>query len=84
VEQSLLYVREVLAPHTENSNVGKSLFKKITKGNYASEEQFIRDLSEDESKFLNQVLKEAIDYSSQEQDSERARQLNDVYELLFI
>lgn len=84
MEQSLLYVREIISAHTNNSQLGMSLYKKLTHNSYQTEEAFIRDLSEDESQFLNQVLKEAIDYSKQSQDYERANQLNDVYEILFI
>lgn len=84
MEQSLLYVREIISAHTESSPLGKSLYEKLANKSYHTEEAFIRDLSEDESEYLNQVLKEAIDYSKQSQDDERANQLNDVYAMLFV
>jgi hypothetical protein len=86
MDQSLAYLREILSLHTENSDIGKELYDKLTNGNYTGEGQlqFVRELSEDEMSFLDHVLKEAIAYSKHAQDSERANHLNEVYELLFV
>ena len=84
MEQSLGYLREILAAHTENDEIGKRIFNRISKHDYSSEEEFSRGLSQEESHYLNAILKEAIDYSRQEQDPERVRQLSEVYEQLFI
>ncbi|WP_071395132.1 sigma-G-dependent sporulation-specific acid-soluble spore protein CsgA [Bacillus tuaregi] len=84
MDQSLEYLLEILSGHTEHDSVGKSLFHKISSHDYASEENFARALSQEESQYLNQILTEAIDYSQQEKDYVRARHLNEVYELLLI
>lgn len=84
MEQSLKYVREVLAGHIDREEVGRNIYLKITKNQYKTERDFVMDLSEGEARYLDQVLKEAIDYSKQSQDYERAEQLSDVYQILFV
>jgi hypothetical protein len=86
MNQALGYVREILAGHTDNDNekIGKKVYDKISNKHYATERMFVKNLTAEEMYFLNQVLVEAIDYSNQEQDYERAKQLNEVYELLTI
>ncbi|MCU9613226.1 sigma-G-dependent sporulation-specific acid-soluble spore protein CsgA [Caldibacillus lycopersici] len=84
MEQSLGYLREILAAHTEDDVVGKKIYQRIRNRDYKDEHQFVMELSQEESTYLNQILKEAIDYSRQEQDYERMQQLNDVYEQLFV
>lgn len=83
MNQSLAYVREVLSLYTDRSDTGKSIYSKMMEGHFMSEEAFIRELSEGEINFLNQVLEEEIQHAKNEQDSKRAHHLNDVYELLF-
>jgi hypothetical protein len=83
MDQSLGYLREILAGHTENDAVGKRLYYRVSNVNYQDEGSFARELTAEESDYLNNILKEAIDYSNQEKDEERARHLNEVYELLF-
>lgn len=84
MDQSLRYLREILSAYSENDSVGKKLYNRISKYDYSSEEKFVEQLSQHESHYLNQMLRDAIQYSKQERDDERARQLNEVYELLFI
>ena len=84
MNQSLGYVQEILSAHTEDSKVGKHIYNMISDGNYDSGEQFVRDLSVGESHYLNRVLQDAIAYSNQEQDEERSKHLNEIYELLFV
>ncbi|MFY4776614.1 sigma-G-dependent sporulation-specific acid-soluble spore protein CsgA [Metabacillus sp. RGM 3146] len=84
MDQSLGYLREILSAHTEFDEVGKRLFDRISTYDYSTEGEFARNLNQEESNYLNQVLAEAIRYSNQEQNYERACQLNEVYELLFI
>ncbi|SFB94380.1 sigma-G-dependent sporulation-specific acid-soluble spore protein CsgA [Peribacillus sp. B-H-3] len=84
MDQTLGYLREILSGHTDSDHAGKILYHKLVKNNYKDEEAFVRDLSSSEGDYLNKVLKEAIDYSEQEGDSERAGQLNEVYELLIL
>jgi len=83
MNQSLAYVREVLSLYTDRSDTGKSIYSKMMEGHFKSEEAFVRELSEGEINFLNQVLEEEIQHAKNEQDSKRAHHLNDVYELLF-
>ncbi|WP_142383620.1 sporulation protein [Bacillus sp. V5-8f] len=82
MNQSLLFVREIMAGHTE-SKFGKSIYDKLTNFSHDTED-FVRSLTGDEMYYLNNVLAEAIDYSNQERDDERSMQLNRVYELLTI
>ncbi|HWL23559.1 MAG TPA: sigma-G-dependent sporulation-specific acid-soluble spore protein CsgA [Ureibacillus sp.] len=84
MDQSLGYLREILAGYTENDAMGKRLFDKVSNRNYVTEGKFVEDLTQVESNYLNRVLVDAIKYANQEQDAERAHQLNEVYELLFI
>ena len=84
LNQSLGYLQEILSGHTEDSKIGKSIYERISKYQYTSEEQFARDLSVGETHYLNAILREAISYSNQEQDDVRARHLNEIYELLYI
>lgn len=84
MEQSLAYVREIIAGHTETSEIGNNIYEKVTNGNYSNDVQFVRELSEDETSYLNRVLQDAIEYSKQSQDIERANQLSEVYGLLFV
>ena len=84
MDQSLGYLREILATYTEKDVVGKRLYNKISTHDYPTESKFVEDLNQEENQYLNQVLIDAIEYSNQEQDYERAHQLNEVYELLFI
>lgn len=84
MKQSLGYLQEILSAHAEDSSIGENIYNRISDKNYASGEQFVRDLSESESQYLNRILEDAIAYSNQEQDEERARQLNEIYELLYV
>ena len=84
MDQSLGYLREILSAYMENDTVGKKIYNRISTHDYQSEGQFVNQLSQVENHYLNRILIDAIKYSKQEQDFERARQLNEVYELLFI
>ena len=84
MDQSLGYLREILSAYSENDTVGKKIYNRISHQDYPSEEKFVEQLTQEETHYLNRVLKDAIKYSKQEQDYERAHQLNEVYELLFI
>lgn len=84
MEQSLKYLREILAAHVDRDVLGRSIYERLSTYEYETEEAFVEDLTTKESHYLNAILTEAIDYSNQEQDKERARQLSDIYEVLFI
>lgn len=49
---------------------------------YVNEEEFVKDLDDNEMSFLNHVLEKEIKYAQNEQDQKRAKELNEVYELL--
>jgi hypothetical protein len=83
MDQTLGYLREILAGHTDVM-VGKEIYKLLSDKEYSTEAAFVRELTQEEAKYLNRILIEAIEYSNQEQDYERARQLNEVYEILTI
>lgn len=84
MDQSLGYLREILSAYSENDTVGKRIYNRISNHDYPNEGKFVEQLTQEETRYLNKVLKDAISYSKQEQDYERAHQLNEVYELLFI
>lgn len=84
MDQSIGYLQEILSEYTEKDAVGKRIFDRISTHDYLTEEKFVRELTQKENQYLNRVLAKAIEYSNQEQDYERARQLNEVYELLFV
>ncbi|MBM4761939.1 sigma-G-dependent sporulation-specific acid-soluble spore protein CsgA [Bacillus sp. B15-48] len=83
MEKTLAYLREILANYTEKNDLSKKIYDKIEEGNYTSEGEFVRDLSFEESEYLNKILPWEINYANNEKDDERAYQLNEVYELLF-
>ncbi|WP_053363769.1 sigma-G-dependent sporulation-specific acid-soluble spore protein CsgA [Bacillus sp. FJAT-27251] len=83
MEQTIAYLREILANYTEKEDVSVRIYRKIEKGNYASEGALVHDLTFEESEYLNKILPWEIQYAKNEQDEQRAYQLNEVYELLF-
>lgn len=83
MDKSIGYLRESLSNYLEDSDVCRSLFKRINTEKFDSEEDFVKTLTVKEIEVLNEVIKEEIDYANQEQDLKRANELNEVYELLF-
>lgn len=84
MDKTLGYLRETLSNYTdEHHELANHIYRKLAKGNFRSEEVFVRHLSQKESDFLNKILQNEIHYAKQEQDEKRAHQLNEVYELLF-
>ncbi|KKK37811.1 sporulation protein [Mesobacillus campisalis] len=83
MEQTIAYLREILANYTEKDDVSVGIYRKIEKGSYASEGALVNDLTFEESEYLNKILPWEIQYAKNEQDEQRAYQLNEVYELLF-
>lgn len=83
LEMTLGYLRESLSNYTEEDQVCRKVYEKLERNNYQNEEEFVRDLTTQEIEKLNEIMKEEIDYAKQEQDEKRARELNEVYELLF-
>ncbi|MBY0096796.1 sigma-G-dependent sporulation-specific acid-soluble spore protein CsgA [Mesobacillus maritimus] len=83
MEQTIAYLREILANYTEKDPISNKIYSKIEAGNYASEGDLVKDLTYEESSYLNGILPWEIQYAQNEQDDQRAYQLNEVYELLF-
>ena len=83
MDKTLGYLRETLSNYSEQYSVGKSIYKKLVTHNFHGEGAFVKVLSQEEINFLDKILPDEINYAKEEQDSERARQLNEVYELLF-
>jgi hypothetical protein len=78
---TLGYLKEAIANY-DNSSVGIRISKKLEKGQFNTERDFVLILDEDEVQFLNKVLPDEIKYAFNEQDFIRGNQLNEVYELL--
>lgn len=83
MDHTLGYLRETLSNYTDQYSIGQEIYNKLKENNYQNEGPFVRSLSQEESDFLNRILPDEINYANEEQDSVRAKQLNEVYELLF-
>lgn len=83
MDQTLGYLREILANYNDEHSIGRHLYRKVTEGKYTSEGTFVRDLNRQEIDFLNKILPNEIKYAKEELDEKRAHELNEVYELLF-
>ncbi|MCY9012318.1 sigma-G-dependent sporulation-specific acid-soluble spore protein CsgA [Bacillus inaquosorum] len=81
MDVTLGYLRESLSNHLENE-VCQRICKKMLEKRYVNEEEFVKDLDDNEMSFLNHVLEKEIKYAQNEQDQKRAKELNEVYELL--
>jgi len=83
MDKTLGYLKETLSNYTDDHSEGRFIYKKLGEGTYHSEESFVRDLTQKEIHFLNNILPREINYAKEEQDEKRAYELNEVYELLF-
>ena len=79
---ALAYLKEVLSNYTDTEELGRSIYRKLEQEHYSTELSFVRELTEEETSFLNNILPDEIEYANNEQDEVRAEQLNEVYELL--
>jgi hypothetical protein len=83
MEKTLAYLREILSNYLEyHDDTPRRIYKKLLSKTYKSEGEFVRDLSQKESAFLDRILPHEIRYAMDERDFERVYQLNEVYELL--
>lgn len=82
MEKTLAYLREILSSYVTHHNFPNSIYKKLQTKDYRGEGEFVRDLSEEEIAYLNQILPKEINHALEVQDYERVYQLNEVYELL--
>lgn len=83
MDKTLGYLREILSNYSDEHSEGRQLYRKLSEGNFSSEEDFVRKLNQKEITFLNKMLPNEINYAKEEQDDKRAHELNEVYELLF-
>jgi len=82
MDNTLAYLKEILSNYTDDHSEGRFIYKKIIEGAYKSEGPFVRDLTQKEIHFLNNILPKEINHAKEAQDEKRAYQLNEVYELL--
>ena len=83
MDQTLGYLREILANYNGEHTIGSHLYRKLAEGNFSTEGSFVRQLNQSEINFLNKILPDEIQYAKEEQDEKRAHELNEVFELLF-
>jgi hypothetical protein len=83
MDKTLGYLRETLSNYTEQYSIGQEIYNKLMKYKSPSEGSFVKHLTQSEIDFLNRILPDEINYAKEEQDQERAHQLNEVFELLF-
>lgn len=83
MDKTLGYLRETLSNYTDQYSIGREIYIKLRKHDFQSEGAFVRVLSEEEIGFLDKILPDEINYAKEEEDLLRAKQLNEVYELLF-
>lgn len=84
LDQQLAYVRESLSNHIDDHQICANIYKKLESRSYKNEEEFVRDLTENETAILNLVLRYEMDYARFEQDDNRVAQLNSIYEQLLL
>jgi hypothetical protein len=82
MDKTLGYLRETLSNYTNEHSHGRHLYRKLAEGHFPNEESFVRHLSSGEIEFLNKILPDEINYANEEKDHKRARELNEVFELL--
>ncbi|ALC82382.1 MULTISPECIES: sigma-G-dependent sporulation-specific acid-soluble spore protein CsgA [Bacillus] len=82
MDKTLGYLRESMSNYLD-SDVCQKIYKKMLAKHYSNEEEFVKDLNDEEMDFLDHVLGKEIKYAQDEQDHQRSRELNEVYELLF-
>ncbi|WML52947.1 sigma-G-dependent sporulation-specific acid-soluble spore protein CsgA [Neobacillus sp. PS3-12] len=83
MDKTLGYFRETLSNYTDEHSHGRHIYRKLVEGHYKNEESFVRELNSNEIDFLNKILPNEIHYAKEEKDEKRAKELNEVYELLF-
>ncbi|MGY0693780.1 sporulation protein [Virgibacillus sp. FSP13] len=83
MDHTLDYLRESLSNYMEN-DLCQQIYEKMESGNYDGEEEFVRDLDDDEMSYLNAMLEREINYAKNVQNDSRVKELNEVYELLVL
>ncbi|MDG5787258.1 sigma-G-dependent sporulation-specific acid-soluble spore protein CsgA [Evansella sp. AB-P1] len=83
MEMTLGYLRESLSNYIEKDDLCLHIYKKLESNRFENEGDFVKSLNTREVEMLNSVMKKEINYANEEQDNKRAKELNEVYELLF-
>jgi thymidine kinase len=82
MEKTLAYLRESLSNFADENTIAKRIYAKIETNQYEDETSFVDDLEERETIYLNDILSKELEYAEQEQDTDRYRELSNVYERL--
>ncbi|WP_236035293.1 sigma-G-dependent sporulation-specific acid-soluble spore protein CsgA [Alkalihalobacterium elongatum] len=83
LDKSLGYLREALSNYIEGHPICQGVYDRLEQNDFSSEEEFVDGLAEEEMKVLDIILKQEIKHAQEEQDEERTKQLNEVFEQLF-
>ncbi|GAA0429878.1 MAG: sporulation protein [Bacillota bacterium] len=82
IDHTLDYLRESLSNYINNDTC-RQIVRKLERGNYANELDFVKRISEEEMTYLNDVLENEIAYAKSVQYDRRVKELTEVYEQLF-
>ncbi|MDC3415009.1 sigma-G-dependent sporulation-specific acid-soluble spore protein CsgA [Aquibacillus sp. 3ASR75-11] len=83
MDQSLQYLHEVLSNYIEDNHAAYDIDQKMVAHNDQSEESFVRNLSQEDTQMLRQILEREIHHANKSGDHERGYQLNEINELLY-
>ncbi|WP_226034791.1 sigma-G-dependent sporulation-specific acid-soluble spore protein CsgA [Aquibacillus saliphilus] len=83
MDQNLAYLHEVLSNYTEDNEAAQDIDRKISNLNFSSEEEFVKELNQEQIQLLSQILSKEMHHANESGDHERGFQLNEVNELLF-
>lgn len=81
IDHTLGYLRETMSNY-DDEEFGRQIYKKLVSQHYKNEKEFVEKLGEEETDYLNSILKEELKYARQAQDEKRLKELNEVYERL--
>ncbi|MFC4559069.1 sporulation protein [Virgibacillus kekensis] len=81
IDNTLNYLRESLANYSDQEMCNQ-IVRKIEMGKYTDENQFAKDLSEEEIAYLNSILENELDYARNAADDVRVKELTEMYEQL--
>lgn len=81
IDNTLNYLRESLANYSEN-DMCKQINKKLDMKKYKNENEFVKNLDEEEIAYLNSVVEKELKYAKSVQNDIRVKELTEVYEQL--
>ncbi|UFU01195.1 sigma-G-dependent sporulation-specific acid-soluble spore protein CsgA [Radiobacillus kanasensis] len=83
MDQNLQYLHEVLSNYTENHQAVLDIDQNMMEQGYSSEEMFVRNLTEEQSRILREIISKEMNHANESGDFERGYQLNRVFEILY-